>query len=317
MKNFIISTFIISFALISFIIWQSFDFNQGQVESSTKSSWPVLINEDEQFEISCLSNSQSIEEIFADCQYQVYEEDIVQNLISPKLGIGAYYLVKRATPVYIRDGAQDKVLVRTQLKTVAQLLEERGISIGQDDLLKPEKSRQLSSLMEIEIDRYGTKEVEESEEINYSSLRKPDPNTQIGKTYLGRAGQPGKLTKIYKVHLVNNKEKKRELIEEKVAREPIDEIIYYGTMPRVISTNYGTINYSYIGTCSTRYKTGDRLKITNPRTGKSTIVTVDCGGPSCGPFDGPIIDLEKPAFAQIEDVFRGVIWNAKIEHLAY
>lgn len=326
MKKIIFTLFFVPAVLIGYLVFISFGFNQGKVQSASEFSLPVVIVEDGQTEINCLSSREDLEEVLGDCGYKVYKEDIVDSLIDPELGLGSYISVKRATPVYIRDGAEEEFLVRTQLETVAQLLSEQEITVGKEDKLRPSKDEKVEPFTKIEIDRYGTKEVKESEPIAYSTIRKPDPDTQIGTSYVGRSGEQGKLVKTYKVYLVNNQEKDRELIEEEVVEEPVEEIVYYGTMPSVISTKYGEISFineinGSSMTASSYYDTGDKIKITNLNNGKSVIVIVDSGCPWCGPIDkNRIVDLEKNAFAElvegsIWDV--GVIANAKIEHLAY
>ncbi len=316
MRKFIVTLYIIPLVVLGYLIISSFSYQDYQVKGVSDLSKPVLI-EDEEKTVTCRSSADSLEVIYSDCNLKVYSEDIVKVPVSPKLEIGTYIKIIRAKPIYIRDGAEEQILVRTQLDKVIELLEELGIELGGKDKINHKKTELLQPLMRIEIDRYGSRKVDESEEIDYGTVREPDPDTPIGQSYIGEEGVPGEMIKTYKVFYKNNKEIRRKLLSEEIVREPVDQIVYYGTMPPVISTKYGDINYSYIGTCSTWYSTGDKLKITNPRTGKSTVVVVDCGGPNCGPFDGPAIDLDFSAFKEIEQLHWGVITNAKIEHLAY
>jgi len=64
--------------------------------------------------------------------------------------------------------------------------------------------------------------------------------------------------------------------------------------------------YSYIPgnfCASTTYRKGTKLLVTNLKNGKKVIVTVN----DYGPFNGPIIDLERNAFLKLSPLFKGVI----------
>jgi uncharacterized protein YabE (DUF348 family) len=318
-KKLIISGFIVSLAVFGYLIYDSLSFNSSQVKSARSYAWPVLIH-DEGREITCLSSKDKTIAVIADCGLKVYKEDIIKSVIKPSLGVGSYIEIKRATPVYLRDGAKEQVLIRTQKSSVGDFLQERGISLGKQDKLSLDKETALSPLITIEIDRFGSSKVKEREDIAYKSLKRPDPDTPQGQTYIGQEGKLGELERIYKVTYKNNKEIKRKLLEETVVEEPQPEIVYYGTMPPVISTRYGAISiYNGSITASNFYDTGDKIKITNLANGRSVTVTVDSGCPHCGP-QGRLIDLRKGAFDQLVSgsIWSvGVITNAKVEHLAY
>jgi hypothetical protein len=173
--------------------------------------------------------------------------------------------------------------------------------------------------MKVAIDRFGTSLERKISDLGYDVVRKPDPDMPQGQTRLARSGQEGKVLSVFKVRYKNNQEIGRSLVREEIKENPIDEIIYYGTMPPVISTKYGSISYhSGPITASNYYQTGDKLKITNLSNGKSVIVIVDSGCPHCG-SDYTMMDLEFSAFSKLTggNVGIGIISQSKIEHLAY
>jgi len=71
--------------------------------------------------------------------------------------------------------------------------------------------------------------------------------------------------------------------------------------------------YSYIPgnfCASTTYRKGTKLLVTNLKNGKKVIVTVN----DYGPFNGPIIDLERNAFLKLSPLLKGVI-RVKVEKI--
>lgn len=69
--------------------------------------------------------------------------------------------------------------------------------------------------------------------------------------------------------------------------------------------------YSYIPgnfAASTTYKKGTKLLVTNLANSKKVLVTVN----DYGPFNGPVIDLERNAFLKLAPLWKGVI-RVKVE----
>ncbi len=267
-----------------------------------------------------LSDKEKAREIVKNAGLPLYKEDKVRSFLPPSWGWGGKIVVERATPIYLKVGSQEEKLVRTWAQDIKELLKEQGVDLGTEDKVKPKLSGQVKSLMTVKVDRLGQRIEKETQPIPYQSLTRPDPNLLQGKTRLGQEGEKGKKELTYEIKVKNGEEVSKELKKEKVIREPVNRIVYYGTKPPVISTRYGEIStYRYPGrkNSSRFYDTGDKIRITNPRNGKSITTTIECGGSSCGPTTpGRIIDLKRSLFEEIEYYFMGVIYDAKIELLA-
>ena len=90
-----------------------------------------------------------------------------------------------------------------------------------------------------EIIEVGTlvKEIKEDikvEEIKFETEHKENPKLKKGHSRIAQKGVKGEKTYKYKVIYENGKEVKRELIEEKVTKKPVKEIIEIGTLDRQV-----------------------------------------------------------------------------------
>ena len=90
-----------------------------------------------------------------------------------------------------------------------------------------------------EIIEVGTlvKEIKEDtkvEEIKFDTEHKENPQLKKGHSRIAQKGVKGEKTYKYKVIYENGKEVKRELIEEKVTKKPVKEIIEIGTLDRQV-----------------------------------------------------------------------------------
>jgi len=86
------------------------------------------------------------------------------------------------------------------------------------------------------------------------------------------------------------------------------EFVKTGETQKGIATWYSYIPGNFCA--STTYKKGTKLLVTNLKNGKKVIVTVN----DYGPFNGPIIDLERNAFLKLAPLFKGVI-KVKVEKI--
>lgn len=173
--------------------------------------------------------------------------------------------------------------------------------------------------MDVVLTHWGERIEKKEESIAFDVVKEPSADLVVGNTEVSQAGSDGKKMVTYKITSVNGDDVASEKMDEQIVTKPKNEILLYGTKPPVISTSYGRITLSLLHnssggyiTATTYYNTGALLRITNLVNGKSINVVVDCGGSTCGPFDGPMIDLSKDAFYSIaNDNF-----DAKVEELA-
>ncbi|MFC0525663.1 ubiquitin-like domain-containing protein [Pontibacillus salicampi] len=143
--------------------------------------------------------------------------------------------VRKAFEVSLNDGGKEKN-IWTTAQTVEKFLEEQGIELGKQDTLKQNTSDALShDSSDVTITRVEkvTDVVEES--LDYAVVKRNDESIEKGDEKVVQSGKEGVVEKHYEVTLENGKEVKRELVEEKTAKESKDKIVAVGT--KVIQQN--------------------------------------------------------------------------------
>ena len=113
--------------------------------------------------------------------------------------------------------------------TVGELLEKQGISVGEDDTVTPAVDTAVSEGTKIVVCRVTYEEVKEKEEIPFETEKKNDSSLKKGTEKTGTEGVAGEKETTYRVKKVDGKEDSREKLDEKVIKEPVNEVILVGT----------------------------------------------------------------------------------------
>lgn len=160
----------------------------------------------------------------------VYFEDSVTVFPEPALGLGSVITVERATVVSVQDGRKT-VTYRTWSETVGDLLKEKNIPIGSDDIVKPAISSKISSDLPVAITRVNETNVDEIIKLPYGTSTKNDANLEKGKQKIETKGVNGSKKRVYHLRRENGVLVSKVLVKDTVTLEPIDEVIIKGTKP--------------------------------------------------------------------------------------
>lgn len=165
---------------------------------------------------------------------EVYPEDELFMLPTENFlqegSIGPRIVIVRATPVNINlYGTQ--VVMRTQAKTVGELLEERNIQLGPDDSVQPTQGVAIQPNMQIFVLRKGTQIATVEEEIAMPVERIEDSTLSIGTKAVRQQGSPGKRLVTYQIQLENDIEVSRSQIQSVEVTPAVKQIEAIGTKP--------------------------------------------------------------------------------------
>ena len=136
--------------------------------------------------------------------------------------------VIRSFPVTLVVGGSEKI-VQFAGGSVAELLEQQGIELGELDRVVPDPAQEIAGSQTVEVIRVTKDRVTVEEDIPYGSKEWAEPTLEKGKTKIVQKGQLGLREKVYEVTYENGREVNRELVLTRVVREPKDEIIGIGT----------------------------------------------------------------------------------------
>lgn len=194
---------------------------------------PVLIADNGQ---SWMGNSAYADPVNVLNQLEVvtYPEDKVsaELILDPATegAVGQKVIINRAPvyTVYVDGGTQ---VLRSWTETVGDLLTEKGISLGVNDIVEPAKTASLAGVSEITITRINYADIEETISIPFQTVEQNDYNMYQGKSAVTQAGESG--SKLQKLHIVyrNGVEVERTITQTTILKSPQTKIISIGVKP--------------------------------------------------------------------------------------
>lgn len=145
---------------------------------------------------------------------------------------------------YLTDGMEIKIVnqlgigiqcdgeTRTETveaKTVGDALTECGITLGADDRVEPAVGEAVTDGMQIVVKRVTFETVVEKETIAFETTYENDSSLAKGKEKTIKNGVNGEKEVTYKVTYVDGTEESREVVEEKVTKDPVNAVVKKGT----------------------------------------------------------------------------------------
>jgi len=226
------------------------------------------------------------------------------------------------TTVFIRRAVKIKITVDGQTvenytltSNVRNIISENNITLSRLDQTVPSLDSLPTDNLKITITRINVEEKIIPEDINFKTIEKTDAKLSWREKRIEQKGEKGIKEVKYKITYRNGKEISRVVLEKKITKDPITEIIVQGTYVKTgkIHKGLGTW-YAWKGglfAASPWLPMGSYARVINQVNGKSVIVQINDRGPF-GP--NRIIDLDKVAFAKIASIGAGVI-NVKVEEI--
>lgn len=149
-------------------------------------------------------------------------------------GVGSRLIIDRATPVELILYST-AVKVRTQAEDVAGFIEEKGIVLGEGEVVEPGLDAKVTKGMRLVIAKVGTEVVAVNEVVAYGREVINDPNAPIGTERVTTPGVEGKSLVTYEITYRDGKETGRVKLQEVVLSESQDEVVVIGSQAVDIS----------------------------------------------------------------------------------
>jgi uncharacterized protein YabE (DUF348 family) len=146
--------------------------------------------------------------------------------------------VSISTPKSVSILADGKVATATTTAgTVAQVLQDAGITLGVDDRTSQPGNAHVVNNMVVKVSRVDTSQTAStSDEVAFDSLSTESPELFKGEKKVTQAGVAVKVDRTFKLVLVDGREDSRTLVSEAVSVQPVTEKVTVGSKPKPVAS---------------------------------------------------------------------------------
>lgn len=150
---------------------------------------------------------------------------------------GMRVFIKRAFTVSVDvDGITEKLCIAKG--NVADALEKAGITVGEHDIVAPSLETELYGFTQIKIRRVNYELREETQTIEYETKIIPAADMYIDEEEIVTKGENGEKVIVYKDKYVDGEFAETAVDEEKITKEPVNEVKRVGTKKRAVLSAY-------------------------------------------------------------------------------
>jgi uncharacterized protein YabE (DUF348 family) len=221
-----------------------------------------------------ISPYQSAKKIAESAGLQVYDEDSltisrIDDFVAQG-GAGLMLTIKRSIPVHIMLYGK-LVDIRTQATTIAELMKEKGVTLGAQDGVSPAVGTTIATGMTIDVYRNGEQTVSEDRDVDFTTKQIQDADQPQGYKQVQTPGVKGKKIVTYQIELKNGQEVSRKEIQSVVTVAAKEQVEVVGTkynLPAgshqdwmdaagIASGDYGFVDYIMTregGWCPTKWQ---------------------------------------------------------------
>lgn len=183
-----------------------------------------------------LGYSDTLGDIFSSKGIVINDGDEVEGFAS-KIFDGMKVFIKRAFSVVVdADGESKKVAIANG--TVKDALDKAGVEVGEDDVVEPSLDTNLNGFTKIRIFRVKFKTKVETKKIVFETETIADPDMFIGEEKVITEGVEGERKLFYTEKYVDGELEEVTFKNEKISKEPVNEVKKVGTKPREILSDY-------------------------------------------------------------------------------
>ncbi|MEW9081187.1 ubiquitin-like domain-containing protein [Caldanaerobacter subterraneus] len=203
--------------------------------------------QDENKKIVITTFASTVGDLLKERGIELRQEDVVKPSLNTRLKNGMTITIKRAVPVTLNVGGKVENIY-SAASTIKDLLSERGIALGPQDKINMTLDTPVFAYMYIDITKVTEKIITEEIDIPYQIETVKDYTMERGQTRIAQQGEMGKKVKVIKVTYENGKEVARNVIEEKVIKNPVPQIVRVGTLGVFTTSRREIVRYREVKT---------------------------------------------------------------------
>lgn len=179
------------------------------------------------------TTAKTVGELVNQEQLTLKDHDEIKPGLEAKITEKTEINIESAFPVQLVVGGKAQQ-VWTTSTTVADLLKQQKVSLGEIDRVTPAKTEAITGKTQVEVIRVEKVTDVVEEETPFATVNRKDSGLTKGKERVVQDGKKGKLQKRYEVVMENGKEVSRKLIDSKTLTDSVDKIVAVGTKPKPV-----------------------------------------------------------------------------------
>lgn len=156
------------------------------------------------------------------------EKDEVSPALGMRLERQDSITIDRAFDLTLMNGTEP-MTIRTTEKTVADVLVENGVVLGEMDVVSPALDTVVTPQTQIDVIRVAMDAVAEYVEVPYETVERPNSELERGTRNVVQQGVAGQKEVVYNVVTQNGTQTAKDWVGERIVAEPVQEIVEYGT----------------------------------------------------------------------------------------
>ncbi|KAB3537805.1 DUF348 domain-containing protein [Alkaliphilus pronyensis] len=215
----------------------------------------VIINHDgQQTEVKTFASS--VEDILKKEGIQLNEKDKVIPQLHEKVKDGSTITIHRGFEIILIDAGQEKTITTAEA-TIEDLLKSLNIELSKLDEVEPGINNTLHPGEVVKITRVEESLLVEEQEIPFQTIIRYNDSLEHGELVTTQEGQKGLKEVKVKIAYEDGIEISREIIEEKIHKPAINEIVEKGTMNYIVTSRGEVRRYKKVLTMeATAYDAG-------------------------------------------------------------
>ena len=250
----------------------------------------IVINIDGK-EKAIITYKGTVKDVLEENGIEIAHKDKVQPALNEKISSKDVITIKKAVEVEMVVGNKT-IVIKTAEDTVEDMIEAEkdelraeGVEFVEGvDEITPSLDTEISDSLTIQLVKVEVLNEVAVESIDYETIVEEDENLDINTEDVRQAGEAGEKEITYKVIKKDGVEVSREIVQSKVTKEPVNEIIAQGTR-RVFASRDGEMEYRDLIYCESTAYAGDTI------TATGTVPTYNPGGISTIAVDPRVIPL--------------------------
>lgn len=219
------------------------DFLHPSVNTSIKNNLEIEWEQARQIEITVDGKIQTVQttddlvsEVLAKANVPYTEHDAITPAADAEVGPDNRIAIEKAYEVTLIDGKEEKKLWSTST-TVADFLKKHKIPLNELDRVEQKMDEIILPNSAIQIVRVEKVTDVVEEETNFAVVTKKDDSLLKGKEKVVETGEKGSIARTYEVIKENGVEVSRNIVSEKVTKEPKKKVVSVGTKVMTASAN--------------------------------------------------------------------------------